>query len=103
VGDLRQVTGAKEAEPNFRMTDNLPLAYLRSTLLASNPVLRNWQLVAAQHLANGFRHDTHVAATRWRSASNSAEAFFAAPLNANHTNSSRTHVAIIGQTLVKYR
>ena len=23
---------AKEAEPNFRMTDNLPLAYLRSTL-----------------------------------------------------------------------
>jgi hypothetical protein len=26
------VTGAKEAEPNFRMTDNLPLAYLRSTL-----------------------------------------------------------------------
>jgi hypothetical protein len=27
-----RVTGAKEAEPNFRMTDNLPLAYLRSTL-----------------------------------------------------------------------
>lgn len=27
-----RVTGAKEAEPNFRMTDNLPFAYLRSTL-----------------------------------------------------------------------
>jgi hypothetical protein len=27
-----KVAGAKEAEPNFRMTDNLPLAYLRSTL-----------------------------------------------------------------------
>ena len=27
-----RVTGAKEAEPNFRMTDNLPLANLRSTL-----------------------------------------------------------------------
>jgi hypothetical protein len=27
-----RVTGAKEAEANFRMTDNLPFAYLRSTL-----------------------------------------------------------------------
>lgn len=45
----------------------------------------------------------HAAAMRSRSASNSAEAFFAAPLNANQTSSSRKHVATAGQTLVKYR
>ena len=33
----------------------------------------------------------------------SVEAVFAAPLNGNQMNSSRTHVAIIDHTLVKYR
>jgi hypothetical protein len=43
----------------------------------------------------------HAAATRSRNASNSAEAFLAAPLNANQTSSSRKQVAIVGQTPVK--
>ena len=45
----------------------------------------------------------HSAPMRWRSASTSAKAFFAEPLNANQTSSSRKHVAIIGQMPVKYR
>jgi hypothetical protein len=58
---------------------------------------------AAQDLVESPSASSYTAATRCCSASNSAEAFFAASLNANHTSRSRTHVASIGQTLVKYR
>lgn len=55
-----RVTGAKEAEPNFRMTDNLPFAYLRSTLRRYTRV-RLKPSLRTMHTTNYFSGHFHPA------------------------------------------